>query len=212
MNYFNKALAQFSTNIVNPLYYVTFTTATLCASFIMFRGFNTTGATNTLSLLCGFLVIFSGVYLLDMSRKDPAGILGSGHPGSIGGFEESAIPTDSLTAFATRRSMQARRSSLEGGSGRHSRTHSWGSSVAGGRRSLGDREALMHDFTLHELAEDSDIDHDKVPNGHSKKKPHDEELGFRIPSNQSIPRLSGSGRTRVEKDAQKAQASKNPER
>jgi magnesium transporter len=27
---------------VNPLYYVTFTTATLCASFILFSGFNTT--------------------------------------------------------------------------------------------------------------------------------------------------------------------------
>jgi hypothetical protein len=180
----------------------------------MFRGFNTTGATNTLSLLCGFLVIFSGVYLLDMSRKDPVGdtLLGSGHPGSIGGFEESAIPTDSLTAFATRRSMQARRSSVEGGSTRHSRTHSWGSSVAGGRRSLGDREALMHDFTLHQLAEDFEGDHTQVPNGHSKKKPEDEEQGFRMPSNQSIPRLSGSGRARVEKEGQKGLGAMNPER
>src|SRR4051794_13172468 len=33
MNYLNKALSQFPTSIVNPLYYVTFTTATLCASF-----------------------------------------------------------------------------------------------------------------------------------------------------------------------------------
>src|SRR5271154_4464066 len=73
MNYFNKALSQFSTSIVNPLYYVTFTTATLCASFILFRGFNTSDAVNTLSLLSGFLVIFTGVYLLNLSRGDPNG-------------------------------------------------------------------------------------------------------------------------------------------
>jgi hypothetical protein len=195
-----KELAPDKDPRVNPLYYVTFTTATLCASFIMFKGFNTTDPTNTISLLCGFLVIFTGVYLLNLSRKDPVGdtLLGSGHPGSVGGFEESAIPTDSLTAFATRRSMQARRSSVEGGSTRHSRTHSWGSSVAGGRRSLGDREALMHDVALHDLVEDSE-DEGQVPNGHSKKVP-DEELGVRISSNQSIPRLSGSGRARVEKE------------
>ncbi|KAG8425743.1 hypothetical protein J3459_009709 [Metarhizium acridum] len=71
MNYFNKALASFPTNIVNPLYYVTFTTATLCASFILFSGFNTTDPVNTLSLLCGFLVTFTGVYLLNLSRGDP---------------------------------------------------------------------------------------------------------------------------------------------
>ncbi|ANZ75078.1 BA75_02410T0 [Komagataella pastoris] len=69
MNYFNKALDQFETSIVNPLYYVTFTTATLCASFILFKGFNTTSSVNIISLLCGFLIIFSGVYLLNISRK-----------------------------------------------------------------------------------------------------------------------------------------------
>jgi hypothetical protein len=55
---------------VNPLYYVMFTTATLCASFILFKGFNTTNAVNTISLLSGFLVIFSGVYLLNYSRSN----------------------------------------------------------------------------------------------------------------------------------------------
>lgn len=71
MNYFNKALAQFDTSIVNPLYYVTFTTATLCASFILFGGFNTTSIVDVISLLSGFLIIFSGVYLLDISRHSP---------------------------------------------------------------------------------------------------------------------------------------------
>jgi magnesium transporter len=180
---------------VNPLYYVTFTTATLCASFIMFKGFNTSDAVNTLSLLCGFLIIFSGVYLLNLSRKDPVGdtLLGSAAPGRHGGFEDSAIPTDSMTAFGTRRSMQARTSS---DAGRHSRTHSWGSSVGGGRRSLGDREALMRDFSLAELAEDSGDD-GVLPNGNRRKG--DEEEGFRLQQHAgSMARLSGSGRPRVD--------------
>lgn len=106
MNYFNKALSQFSTQIVNPLYYVTFTTATLCASFILFKGFNTTDAVNTLSLLCGFLVIFTGVYLLNLSRKDPDGKQMM-HGKAVG---DDAVPTDPLSGISTRRSMQARRS------------------------------------------------------------------------------------------------------
>ncbi|CAH2352534.1 hypothetical protein CLIB1423_07S01728 [[Candida] railenensis] len=73
MNYFNKALDSFDTSIVNPLYYVTFTTFTLCASFILFRGFNTASAVNVISLLIGFLIIFSGVYLLNISRKENEG-------------------------------------------------------------------------------------------------------------------------------------------
>lgn len=106
MNYFNKALSQFPTQIVNPLYYVTFTTATLCASFILFKGFNTTDAVNTLSLLCGFLVIFTGVYLLNLSRKIPDGK--QMQNGKVIG--EDAVPTDALSGLSTRRSMQARRS------------------------------------------------------------------------------------------------------
>lgn len=73
MNYFNKALDQFDTSIVNPLYYVTFTTFTLVASFILFKGFNTALAVNIISLLIGFLIIFSGVYLLNISRKENEG-------------------------------------------------------------------------------------------------------------------------------------------
>lgn len=174
---------------VNPLYYVTFTTATLCASFIMFKGFNTAGAVNTISLLSGFLVIFSGVYLLNLSRKDPVGdtLLGSAQPGRHGGFEDMAIPTDSMTGFATRRSMQARRSS---DFGRHSRQASWSSVGNGGvRGSAGnDREALMHEYSLHELAEDSDEE------GKSIKV--DEESG--LANVRGPPRLSGSGRARVD--------------
>jgi drug/metabolite transporter (DMT)-like permease len=139
MNYFNKALASFPTNIVNPLYYVTFTTATLCASFILFGGFNTTDPVNTLSLLCGFLITFTGVYLLNLSRQDPSGRnLGPGSNGDSTG-------TDMISGIQTRLSMQARRST----SSHH-----------------GDRDGLMRaydeeaaaGFGLADLAEDSDDD------------------------------------------------------
>ncbi|KAI8332237.1 magnesium transporter [Chlamydoabsidia padenii] len=69
MNYFNKALDTFSTNIVNPIYFVFFTTATIVASAIMYRGWHTSDAVNTVTLICGFLIIFSGVYLLNSMGK-----------------------------------------------------------------------------------------------------------------------------------------------
>ncbi|KAI8094514.1 magnesium transporter [Thamnidium elegans] len=72
MNYFNKALEQFSTNVVNPIYFVCFTTATIVASAILFHGFNTDNPTNVASLICGFVIIFTGVYLLDsIARSIP---------------------------------------------------------------------------------------------------------------------------------------------
>lgn len=72
MNYFNKALDQFDTNIVNPLYYVTFTTCTLAASFILFQGFNTSSRIDSFWLIAGFLIIFGGVYLLNVSKQKMA--------------------------------------------------------------------------------------------------------------------------------------------
>lgn len=129
MNYFNKALAQFPTSIVNPVYYVTFTTATLCASFILFRGFNTTDPVKTISLLCGFLIIFSGVYLLNLSRSDPNGAQLLGRA-SMEGF-----PTDGLAGLSTRRSMQMRRSigdgSLSNGFAGHNHRRSTSLNVPG---------------------------------------------------------------------------------
>ncbi|KAL4766529.1 DUF803 domain membrane protein [Aspergillus foveolatus] len=148
MNYFNKALNEFSTSIVNPLYYVTFTTATLCASFILFKGFNTTDAVNTISLLCGFLIIFSGVYLLNISRNDP-----DGHSMNAK-YDDEGVPTDGIAGFQTRRSMQARRS------GEPHRRSSSSIAFLSGR---GDREGLIRsydvenqNFGLSELTEESD--------------------------------------------------------
>lgn len=60
------------------MYYVGFSTATILASALLFRGFNTTDPTNTVSLLAGFIVIFLGVHLLNASRHAQAQ---AAHPG-----------------------------------------------------------------------------------------------------------------------------------
>jgi hypothetical protein len=54
---------------VNPLYYVCFSTATIVASLILFQGINTDNPVNTVSLLVGFIIIFIGMHLLELSRK-----------------------------------------------------------------------------------------------------------------------------------------------
>ncbi|KAG0707890.1 magnesium transporter NIPA-domain-containing protein [Suillus ampliporus] len=79
MNFFNKALDTFSTNVVNPMYYVGFSTATIVASLILFQGFNTTDGTNTVTLLAGFIVTFLGVHLLNLSRKPDPPNMPNGH-------------------------------------------------------------------------------------------------------------------------------------
>ena len=55
---------------MSPIYYVTFTTAVLSASFVLFQGFNITDSVKTITLLCGFLIIFSGVYLLNFPANN----------------------------------------------------------------------------------------------------------------------------------------------
>lgn len=132
---------------VNPLYYVTFTTATLCASFILFKGFNTTDAVNTISLLCGFLIIFSGVYLLNLSRYDPDG------RAMLNKLGEDGVPTDGIASYQTRLSIQSR-----GSLDPHRRSLS-GQFING----HSDREGLMRSYDaenqtygLADLAEESD--------------------------------------------------------
>lgn len=141
---------------------MTFTTATLCASFILFGGFNTVDAVNTISLLSGFLVIFTGVYLLNLSRHDP-----DGHK-MLNGHIPEGIGTDLVSSIQTRRSMQARRSTdhrLSVGSNGYGRS---------------DREGLIRSydeenggFGLTDLAEDSEEDipvqANGTANGHSKR-------------------------------------------
>lgn len=170
MNYFNKALATYSTNMyvpfscsalctigwlqmltmictsVNPLYYVTFTTCTLTASFIMFRGFNTADAVNTISLLCGFLTIFTGVYLLNLSREDPDGMnagIKSARDGRGQYHDIDGIPTDGLAGLQTRLSMQSRRS----GELHHRRSNSWSLRSPRSRSSVDYGAAAVHSAT-----------------------------------------------------------------
>ncbi|KAI1101524.1 DUF803-domain-containing protein [Jackrogersella minutella] len=165
MNYFNKALSQFSTQIVNPLYYVTFTTATLCASFILFNGFNTTDVVNTLSLLSGFLITFTGVYLLNLSRRDPNGTR------MLAGQSTDATGTDMISSLQTRLSMQARRST--------------GSRLSVGSRGHSDRDGLMRaydleqaagEFGLNDLTEDSDDEPSRRNGGALSPKGHHESI------------------------------------
>lgn len=71
LNYFNKALDAFSTALVTPIYYVFFTTATIIASVALFQGFDGSDPHQVVSALCGFLIIFLGVYLLCIPNESP---------------------------------------------------------------------------------------------------------------------------------------------
>ncbi|ESK86089.1 duf803 domain membrane protein [Moniliophthora roreri MCA 2997] len=73
MAYLNKAFDRFSVNVVNLIYYVFFTTSTITASVILFQGFNTTNATDIISLLSGFVIILLGVYIINLSRSKTRG-------------------------------------------------------------------------------------------------------------------------------------------
>ena len=169
---------------MNPLYYVTFTTCTLTASFILFKGFNTSDAVNTISLLCGFLVIFSGVYLLNMSREDPDGTHHMQEPGAR--YELDGIPTDALAAPLTRRSMQHRRSG----------------SIHSPELPRHSQDRLMHNYDLDrqsmeryalaDLVEDEDDEDDEGSGSSSRKRTSFDRIDAARPNG----RLSGSGARR----------------
>lgn len=106
---------------VNPMYYVGFSSATLVASLILFQGFNTTDATNTVSLLAGFVVTFLGVHLLNLSRKPDPITEQNGHSSLEGGLMNPRLSLQgrmSLDAWHTSESgtprtmAHGRRSSL----------------------------------------------------------------------------------------------------
>jgi len=172
MNYFNKALDTFSTNVVNPMYYVGFSSATIVASLILFQGFNTTDGSNTLSLLCGFIVTFLGVHLLNLSRKSADGE----HHSAL----ESGITNPRL-------SLQGRMS-IDGWNGvagtplgaqyRHGRQHSLGRSH---ETIIFDDEAGM---PLNELPEVDEDDYDDADERTRLRNPPDaRRIGSRSHSN-----------------------------
>lgn len=63
-----KALNVFNAALVTPTYYVFFTSATIVTSAILFQGFKGTGTTIS-TVVMGFLVICSGVVLLQLSKS-----------------------------------------------------------------------------------------------------------------------------------------------
>jgi hypothetical protein len=106
-------------------------------------------AVNTISLLSGFLVIFTGVYLLNLSRGDPDGRK------MMSGQLHDGIATDIISGTLSRRSMQARRSIDP---------HRMSVGSNSGFSRAGDREGLIRaydeeentGFGLTDLTEDSD--------------------------------------------------------
>ncbi|KAG9001273.1 hypothetical protein FRB94_003763 [Tulasnella sp. JGI-2019a] len=152
MNYFNKALDLFSTNVVNPLYYVGFTTCTIVASLILFQGFYNTSVSNSVSLIVGFVVIFIGVHLLNLP-----------HAPNEGGPPPSGHHLPMENGFANPRLSLGGRLSLDSSwSGerfqspthaRRSRRDSNGTSFP--YRNIGDEEAGMaNGVRLSKLSED----------------------------------------------------------
>ncbi|AES71900.1 putative magnesium transporter NIPA [Medicago truncatula] len=83
INYLNKALDTFNTNVISPVYYVMFTSFTIIASIIMFKEWDSQDASQIVTELCGFVTILSGTFLLhktkDMGNK-PAEISLSSSP------------------------------------------------------------------------------------------------------------------------------------
>ncbi|KAG5463536.1 MAG: magnesium transporter NIPA-domain-containing protein, partial [Olpidium bornovanus] len=70
--YLNRALGRFSAAIVTPVYYVTFTTATIVSTSIFAQGYSATPVAIASGVM-GFFVICSGVYLLQVSRRELEG-------------------------------------------------------------------------------------------------------------------------------------------
>lgn len=66
INYLNKALNIFNTAIVTPVYFTYFTTSTIIATSVLYRGFHGTSVSFA-NVLFGFLTIVGGVILLQFS-------------------------------------------------------------------------------------------------------------------------------------------------
>ncbi|KAJ3096144.1 hypothetical protein HDU96_000871 [Phlyctochytrium bullatum] len=64
IHYLNRAYSLYSTAVVTPIFYVTFTSATLLGSAILYQGFPVESWVAGLSIVMGFLVIVGGVALL----------------------------------------------------------------------------------------------------------------------------------------------------
>ncbi|KAL0579666.1 hypothetical protein V5O48_002367 [Marasmius crinis-equi] len=196
MNYYNKALDTFSVNIVNPMYYVGFSTATIVASLILFQGFNTDDTTNTVSLLCGFIVTFLGVHILNLSRKDQ-----EAHDEAVA----EGIPTHRRRVSLTGRlSIDGWHGIVEhgappgsaGGPGRRSSLYRAQSHTLFNAFGLDDddvRRGGRESVGLHQLREEDEYDEDADERTHLRASHSRPGSGFQSPGGRHTPRRSGSG-------------------
>lgn len=159
------------------MYYVGFSSCTIVASLILFQGFNTTGGTNTVSLLAGFAVTFLGVHLLNISRKPEPAHGENGH---------SALETGLMNP---RLSLQGRMSA-DGWNGvadprgnMHSSGHGRGSSLY-----------RAQSTTLFNAFEEDDPNAVALDELHEEEDEDDEaDERTRLHRNRSVPSRSHSG-------------------
>ncbi|KUI54516.1 Magnesium transporter NIPA2 [Cytospora mali] len=102
--FLNKALNLFNAALVTPTYYVYFTSTTIITSAVLFQGFKGT-PTSIATVVMGFLVICSGVVLLQLSKsaKDvPDAALFAGDLNQIHTIAEQEQPESEPKADAIR--------------------------------------------------------------------------------------------------------------
>lgn len=68
--FLNKALELFNTAMVTPAYYVVFTSCSIISTIILYKGLDA-DVQAIITLVMGFLVICTGVVLLQLSKVDP---------------------------------------------------------------------------------------------------------------------------------------------
>lgn len=78
--YLNKALELFNTAMVTPAYFVTFTSASIISTIVLFKGLDAS-ASAIVTLVMGFLVICTGIVLLQLSKVDPEELAEKDVPG-----------------------------------------------------------------------------------------------------------------------------------
>ncbi|XP_030646947.1 magnesium transporter NIPA1 [Chanos chanos] len=67
--FINKALENFSSNMFEAIYYVTFNSTVILASAVLFKEWTALGVVDCLGILCGFTTVAVGVALLRISQE-----------------------------------------------------------------------------------------------------------------------------------------------
>lgn len=69
VNYLNKSLDTFNTQLVYPIYYVLFTSVVLSTSIILFQEWRSMATVDVVTTLGAFLVIVVGVAMLHLFKE-----------------------------------------------------------------------------------------------------------------------------------------------